>query len=59
MKTPKKIKAVKWELELHTSFQFSQWQNLVNVTMALSQAGYFINIRKVEEFYQLNVYKVC
>ncbi len=45
------------KLQLHTSFSFAHYQNCVNVSVALAQAGYFVNIVKISEAYRLDIYK--
>ena len=52
------MKKEKREIELHTSFEFANDQNVVNTAMALAQSGWFINIRKSDNgWYLLEVYK--
>lgn len=45
------------ELVLHTTFSFSYWENVTNVTMSLAQAGYFVQVHKRDSAYEVEVYK--
>jgi hypothetical protein len=43
-------------LKLFTSFLLAHWDNVINITMALNQSGYFTNIIKTSGNFIVNVY---
>jgi hypothetical protein len=53
------MKKKKIKIELHTSLEFANYQNVVNTAMALAQSGWFINIIKSDNgWYLLEVYRI-
>ncbi len=50
-------KVVRFSIRLKTTFKFAHWANAQNVTSALSLAGYFVNMKERDGFYEVNVYE--
>lgn len=46
-----------FKIKLYTQFQFTYYENAVNVAMALGQAGHFVDIEKESVGYIVNIYK--
>lgn len=54
----KKEKERVWKMVLHTSFAVAHYENAVNITMAHSQAGMYVNIgRKENGAFQIHIFK--
>lgn len=51
--TPRIIETV-----LYTSFCFAYMENATNVSMALAQAGYFVNTKKEGTGIRVDIYKL-
>ena len=57
MKKKIEEKPLEFEIELFTTFSVAHIHNVQNITLALAQAGYFINISHRDEFYQVLVFR--